>query len=369
MPNRTVLALGAEMKSAPCLATPEEFFACEDTGDLGNPENYRSFVTAVEKLLKICDGNPDVVAVDMHPMYTATKYAARLSAPVFPVQHHHAHIVSCMADRGVSGSVLGIACDGTGYGTDGAIWGCELLACDVSGFARIGHLGEFPLPGGDSAAIETWRPAASLLAVAAGTKWFESTTGKRIFGKVDPEALSVTLARLGKPAALAKTTSLGRLFDAAAFISGLCDRNITDACAPVALQRAAEMSENHCHFTRRVYEKDGVLIMDQLPMIMEMADAAATGESPGSLALGFHISLAEMIADAAAGGAEKAGIKNIMLSGGCFLNWLLTETLAEKLGKAGLQVYTHDQISTGDAGIAVGQAIAAACSDGSRVTK
>ncbi len=359
-PEKTILALGAEMKSAPCLASPDGIFLCPDRGHLGNPDNYRAFVAAVDDLLDRCGGAPDAVAVDLHPAYAATRYAERLAAPVCRVQHHHAHIVACMVDRNVSGTVLGISCDGTGYGTDGAIWGCEVLVCAEADFTRAAHLRAFPLPGGDAAAIDTWRPAVSLLADAMAPGWFDTADARRLLARVDSTALSVTRARLAGASRPVHTTSLGRLFDAAAFITGLCDRNVTDADAPAALQRAAEAADRSCAMNGENREIGDGITMDQRPLVAALAAAAAAGEDAGAIAAGFHRAVADMLAGAAVTTAERTGISAVMLSGGCFFNRLLRELLAERLNNAGLAVYNHNAVSAGDAGIAVGQAVAAA---------
>jgi hydrogenase maturation protein HypF len=359
-PRHTILACGAEMKSAPCLLTKEGIILSKDLGHLGDPDNFRAFAAEVERLLGLCKGGIDAVACDMHPAYAATRHARTLGAPVIEVQHHHAHVVSCMAEHGLDGPVVGIACDGTGYGTDGAVWGCEVLVCEAADFTRFAHLRPFALPGGDAAAIETWRPAISLLVDALGDEWFDTEAADSMAVRIGAGALNILRTRLSSGASMAQTTSLGRLFDAAAFLTDLCDRNDTDAAAPIALQKAAEACEE-CEVLEWSLDpcSPGPVQMDARAMIRRLAEAGAAGADPGPLARGFHEAVASMLAGAANLACEQCACDRVVLSGGCFFNSLLRESLTEKLKQSGREVYNHGEISAGDAGIAPGQAVSA----------
>ncbi len=354
-----VLALGGELKSAVCLLKDDEALLSEHLGDLDNPAAYRNFVGTVDRLRTLFDCEPALAAADLHPAYAAGRFARELGLPVTEVQHHHAHIVSCMADNGVEGEVLGIACDGTGYGSDGAIWGCELLLADEAGFDRAGHLRYFPLFGGDAAARETWRPAAGQLAESYGADWRRALPG--LADRVDPEALAMAERFFSAPASpTVQTSSLGRLFDAVAWLLGLCEHNRAEAQAPMALEAAAFAYGPAPALPFELIEEDGSLVLDQRPMIRAIVAGLGAGRSAGELAAAFHQTLADLLASAAARVLDRVGDRPIMLSGGCFANRLLTEQLVDRLKARGRAVYIHHRVPAGDGGLALGQAVCAA---------
>jgi hydrogenase maturation protein HypF len=228
-----ILAVGGELKSTVCLLNRSQAVLSEHLGELSNAAAYRNFVQTIDRFKTLLKLDPRVVAYDMHPDYAATRYARSLKLKGVPVQHHHAHVVSCMADNGISGPVVGVSCDGTGYGPDGAIWGCEVLVCDEAEYARAAHLDYFPLLGGDAAAQDTWRPAVGLLHEACGTNWRHAADF--CLRRVEPEAVRLAEGRLAGGARVPLTSSLGRLFDAVAFILGVCDRNRYEAEAAMSL--------------------------------------------------------------------------------------------------------------------------------------
>ena len=361
-----VLALGGELKSAVCILKGNEAVLSKPVGDLGVPENYRAFLAAVEEIQQRLCVRPGIIAYDLHPQYAATRYALSRASSKNPnspnkrtiaVQHHHAHIVSCMVENGLSGEVIGVACDGTGYGADGTIWGCEVLTCDVADFRRTGHLRTFPLPGGDAAAIETWRPAVGLLTETFGKDWPDAA--RAVTGRIDPHTLSLTRSRLAWPnARITRTSSLGRLFDGVAFLLGICDRNDTEAQAPIALEALAGAAPDTatCNWTLNDLP-DGAVEMDFRPMIREIIDG---GRSREQFARAFHETVAAMLGACAGRLAERTGHKRVVLSGGCFANRLLLGQLVNLLRADGRDVYVHHRVSTGDAGIALGQAATAA---------
>ena len=354
-----ILALGGELKSAVCLLGDDEALLSEHLGDLDNPAAYRNFVSTVARLQELVDVKPVLVAADLHPGYAATRHARELGLPITEVQHHHAHVVSCMADAGVTGDVLGIACDGTGYGDDGAIWGCELLLCDEARHERAGQLRYFPLLGGDAAARDTWRPAAGLLAETFGAGWPEAIPGA--FDRVDADTLALAERFLAAPAPPSvRTSSLGRLFDAVAFLLGLCDRNHAEAQAPMALEAAAARHGDAEPLAHALTEEDGRLLLDYRPLMRALAEGVGAGRETGELAAAFHASLAAMLAEGAERVLARAGDRPVMLSGGCFANRLLTEALHRRLKAAGRDVYIHHRVPAGDGGLALGQAVCAA---------
>lgn len=354
-----ILAVGGELKSAICLYTGRSAVLSEHLGELTNPAAYRHFVQTIERFVQLLHVTPRVVACDLHPDYAATRWAHSLGLPVIDVQHHHAHVVGCMADNRITGKVVGISCDGTGYGTDGVIWGCEVFVCDEADFERAAHLRYYPLLGGDSAAKQTWRPAAGLLFETFGSSWCEQADS--LLQRVPADALQVAAGRFAHVDRIAKTSSLGRLFDAVAFLLGCCDYNHHEAQAAMSLEALAERcGDSDTCLPQTLIAKDDILVLDPRPLITEMVSAIADGGNPAGLARGFHDSVAMMLASAAIRTARRTELKRVVLSGGCFVNRLLLERTATALTEAGLQVFTHQQTPPGDGGLALGQAVVAA---------
>ena len=353
-----ILALGGELKSSICLYSGSEAFLGEHLGDLDNPAAYRTFLETVGHCQRLLDIEPERVACDMHPDYAATRRARELGLPLTEVQHHHAHIVSCMADNGISGDVIGLACDGTGYGDDGSVWGCELLVCDEACYRRAGHLRSFPLFGGDAAARETWRPAAGLLREAFGDGWRGELPGR--FSGTPDVALDMAERFFAAPASpVLLTSSLGRLFDGVAFLLGLCDHNHSEAQAPMALEAAAAAGASPLACGIYLAE-DGGRVLDHRPLIRAIVDGVRAGAPVAELAGGFHEALALLLAEAAVDESRATGLTRVVLSGGCFANRLLTERCCHHLKLRGLAAFIHRRVPTGDGGLALGQAVVAA---------
>jgi hydrogenase maturation protein HypF len=356
-----ILALGPELKSTVCLLQGRRACISEDHGHLADPNAYRAFLNTVERLRDMAESPPRVLAHDLHPDYAATRYARQLrNVTLIPVQHHHAHVAAASAEHGLAGRVVGVACDGTGYGTDGNIWGGEILLAETDGrFTRAGHLAEFPLPGGDAAAIDTFRPAAGLVHAVFGPHWPEAALDR--FARIDAQGLAVLRKQLASPTArIVRTTSTGRLFDAVAFLLGLCDRNTTEAAAPIALQTAAQSTEDTLELDSDILLEDDNLILDTRPLVRSLLNSIAAGNDPAALARGFHRALAALLAEGAIRTCRRADTQDVVLSGGCFLNPLLTAALSDRLAAAGLNVYTHGSLSPGDACVSLGQAMIAA---------
>jgi hydrogenase maturation protein HypF len=359
LPQETprILAVGGELKSTVCLLRPSEAVLSEHLGDLVHPQSYRSFVQAIERLRELFDFEPELVAHDLHPQYLSTGYARRLEAPLVTVQHHHAHIASVMAEWGESGPVIGLACDGAGYGPDGAVWGCEVLRCERGEYQRLGHLESFPLVGGDSAALETWRPAASLLRAALGEGWRERC--RNLFRVVPDDFLEVFEQQAASGANSPPTSSLGRVFDAVAFLVGLCDRNRHEAEAAMALEAAAGTCPAE-PFAYTVLEQDGVLIASPLPVMIEVLEALETGMPGERIAARFHETVAQMLAEAAETASNGMHVDVVALSGGCFCNRRLLARLVGLLEARSLRVLLNRRVPCGDGGLSLGQAAVAA---------
>jgi hydrogenase maturation protein HypF len=353
--RRTVLAVGAELKSTVAVASGTSVVVSHHLGDLEHAATHQAFRQAVEHLLHLRDVDPEVIAHDLHPEYLSTKFALDLDVPLLGVQHHHAHIASCLAEHGEEGQVVGIAYDGLGWGTDGTAWGGEFLVCDLDGFERAGHLRPVPLPGGAAAIREPWRMAVSWAAAALDDDAL-------------PDVLAPLDARWPEVAALAAstralaTTSAGRLFDAVAALLGVRSVTTYEGQAAIeleALARQVAPSAAACPPVE-VRVEDGRAVLDPAPLVRAVVDAVARGEAPALTAAGFHRGLATGTIEIATAIAADRGLGTVALSGGVFQNARLTALVAGGLEEAGLRVLTHRLVPPNDGGISFGQAAIAA---------
>ncbi len=344
----TVLAVGAELKSSICLIHDGLIYLGKPGPGLIEADAYRDFVSKIQLFLSSLPKNPDLIVCDLHPGYSSTSYAKSLGLPLLQIQHHYAHIIACMVENGLNPPVLGIAADGTGYGTDGAIWGCELLKADFAGFDRLGHLKYFKLFGGDSASTETWRPAAGLMT---------ETFGKDFLLKdIDNEVLGIAKTKILSGSGVVNTSSLGRLFDGVSFLLGLCEKNQTEAQAAIALENAASRAKKSQNLRFEIIEAgNGCIGLDFRPLIKNIIELRDQGEEIASIALSFHETLAKMLTDSVNILSQKTKIRNITLSGGCFLNKILTKEIEYKADRT-LNLYKHKLTAPGDDCIAFGQA-------------
>ncbi len=364
-PSPVILAVGAELKNAVCLYRDGRGVLSEHIGDLKDGRVYRHFIRVINDLEALFDLRPEVIAADLHPQYLSTEYALRRAAgklagraglPLIRVQHHHAHIVSCLAEHGRSDEVIGLSCDGTGYGPDGAVWGCEVLRAGPGDFVRLGHLRYFPLPGGDAAARRTARPAAGLLAETFGPEWVSLPVARRLEGNGDDlEAIAEQLAAgVNCPVG----SSLGRFFDGVAAICGIAPANRYDAEAPMLLEgAAAEGVEDAYPFKLTDGEPFEI---DYRPMVEALAGDLQGGSAAGEVAARFHNTVAAMLAEAARRAREMTALETAALSGGCLANRYLRRRLAGLLRADGFEVLTHSRIPCNDGGLALGQAVSAA---------
>jgi hydrogenase maturation protein HypF len=362
---RHVLACGAELKHTFCLAKGGHAFLSHHIGDLENYETYRSFTEGVEHFRRLFAVEPVVVAHDLHPEYLSTKYALELEG-VEPegVQHHHAHVAACLADNGEPGPVIGVAFDGLGYGTDGTIWGGELLVADLEGFRRAGHLEVVPMPGGPAAVREPWRMAAA---------WLDAAFAGRV-----PERLDVVgrnRARWERVVALARsgtaspaTSSAGRLFDAVAAILGVRDTINYEGQAAVELEQLADPSETGAYGASIVGpDADGGLLrLGGTDLVRAVVEEVTAGVAPGLVAARFHNGLAAATVAACQHLRDTTGLGTVALSGGVFQNMLLLERTVTALEQQGFRVLVHSRVPPNDAGISLGQAAVAGARDRAR---
>ena len=355
--ERSILAVGGELKSTVCLYRGGEAVLSEHLGDLTRPEAYRHFVGSIDRFMELFAFRPQLVAHDLHPRYLSTEYARNLELPIVAVQHHHAHVVSVMAEWDVVEPVIGLSCDGVGYGIDGAAWGGEVLRCDAESFDRVAHLEYFPLVGGDRAAIETWRPAAALLRQAFGNEWRDHAVG--LPGRFPARDLAAVDQLMQAGINSPPTSSLGRVFDAVSFLLGLCDRNRHEAEAAMALEAVAgdRPAEPYSFVSEAAAVSGGLSLA---PALVELVEDLRTGREPGEVSARFHETVARMLVAAAVAACEAGGLSTAALSGGCFANRRLLSRVVELLEDQHLSVLYHRQVPCGDGGLSLGQAVAAA---------
>jgi hydrogenase maturation protein HypF len=348
--GRPILAVGAELKSTVAITLGSDVVASHHIGDLEHLATYRSFLQAIDHLGALYGVVPEVVAHDLHPEYLSSKLAADLDLPAIGVQHHHAHIASCLTEHRRTGPVLGLAFDGLGYGTDGTLWGGELLVADLRGFERVGHLATVTMPGGVAAIREPWR---------MGVAWARHAGADHPFD--DPRAGAV--ASLVEGGHGPTTSSMGRLFDAAAALIGLRPVVSYEAQAAVeleALARAVPRGEAPTHAVDVHRDASGMVVIDPSPLVVALVQGRAGGVAPPVLAAGFHESMGRAVAAAAVDLAREHGLGTVALSGGVFQNPRLSEIVEEALAGAGLEVLVHRLVPPNDAGISIGQAAVAA---------
>ena len=347
-----VLACGAALKSTFCLTRGGQAFVSHHVGDLDEYATYTSYVDGIEHLQQLLEVRPLVVAHDLHPGYPSTAYAHELAdVELLGVQHHHAHIASCLADNGVSERVIGVAFDGLGLGSDGTAWGGEFLLADLTGFTRAAHLAPVAMPGGDAATRQPWRMAAAHLDAAyAGQVPPGLEVVARQGGRWE-QVLSVARSGVHAPV----TSSAGRLFDAVSSLLGVRDVVTYEGQAAVELEHAADPTELGSYPVPVV---DGVV--DVGALVRALSDDLRRGTAVPVLAGRFHNALADVVADVCGRLRDASGLTTVALSGGVFQNALLVTRCLDRLESAGFSVLTHQQVPPNDGGISLGQAAVAA---------
>ncbi|HKG17759.1 MAG TPA: carbamoyltransferase HypF [Solirubrobacteraceae bacterium] len=355
--RRPILACGAELKNTFCLVKGERAWVGHHIGDLRNYETLRSFAEGVEHFERLFAVAPEVVAHDLHPEYLSTKYAFdRDGLEPVGVQHHHAHLAACLAEHGETGQAVGAIYDGTGLGTDGAVWGGELLWGGLKDFRRQGSLLAVRLPGGDAAVRQPWRMACAWL-VAAGDE--DPRPPAALAGAVDPEAWAkvAALARTGLSSP--PTTSMGRLFDAVAALCGLRAEVNYEGQAAIELEAACGPFEQVA-YPLPVLEKEGGLVLDARPTIRALVDELSRDVSVPAAAARFHNAVATATAAACRLICRWRRTPTVVLSGGVFQNRRLLEATVARLAESGLRALVPELLPPNDGGIAYGQAAVAA---------
>ena len=352
-----VLACGSHLKNTFCLGKERQAFVGHHIGDLENLETLTSFREGIEHFQRLFDMYPAMIAYDLHPEYLATKYALESDIPrKVGVQHHHAHIASVMAEHGLTGPVIGVAADGTGYGTDGAVWGGEVMVADFTGFERLAHLAYMPLPGGEQAIRQPWRVAAAYLARAYGDDFLNAHIS--FTQQLDRAKWHVLRQMIAKNINCPQTSSMGRLFDAVAAL--LCVRSEVqyEGQAAIELEILANQAKN---------SEEGMYpfaiagqLLDVLPAMRAIVDDIQQGIPSAQIALRFHHTIAELLATACSEARERTGLHIVALSGGVFQNRLLLERLIFRLETMAFQVYINRRVPPNDGGVSLGQLAIAA---------
>ncbi|WP_406699267.1 carbamoyltransferase HypF [Singulisphaera sp. Ch08] len=353
--RRPTLALGGQLKATFALGRGRYAVLSHHLGDLDHYEAYRAYVEAIAHYERLFAFEPELIAHDLHPDYASTRYAAERgrSVPLLAVQHHHAHVASCMAEHGLDEPVIGVAFDGTGYGTDGAVWGGEFLTGDFRAFRRAAHFRYVAMPGGEQAIREPWRMACAHLADAGqdGSAWFD---------RIQRPALRVVQQQLERRFNAPMTSSVGRLFDAVAALAGVGDRVRFEGEAAIALEGVASGTPAE-HAYPFAIQPGPSLVVDTRPLIAAVVDDLRAGCKAARIGRRFHSTLVDLIAQVCGRLAAENGLGAVVLSGGVFMNVLLTAETVARLTEDGFRVYRHQRVPPNDGGLCLGQlAIAAA---------
>jgi hydrogenase maturation protein HypF len=350
---RPVLACGAELKSTFCLAKGERAWVGHHIGDLENYETLRSFREGIDHFRRVFAVEPALCAHDLHPDYLSTRYALDLEGvELVPVQHHHAHLAACLAEHGEEGPALGAIFDGTGFGSDGAVWGGELLAGDLRDFERRGHLLEVRLPGGAAAIREPWRMACAWAGAALGPRpVLPATLRGRVEERQWRNCCELIERGIGSP----PTSSIGRLFDAVGVLCGAPARARCEGQAAVELEGMCAAGTGG-RYEMSILGRDGRLVLDPRPTVRAVLADLDRGRAPAVVAARFHETLAVGTAEACAVLAAEDDLDTVVLAGGVFQNRRLLERVAELLAAAGLRPLTPERLPPNDGGISFGQA-------------
>jgi hydrogenase maturation protein HypF len=352
-----LLAVGGEMKNTLCLTRGTTAFLSQHIGEMGYRDTYEFFLKTVTHMKRILTIEPQAIACDLHPGYTTTHYAhAQKELPVIEVQHHHAHIVSCLAENGVRDKVLGVAFDGTGYGADETVWGGEFLLTDYTSFKRVAHLVPLPLPGGEQAIKYPWRMALSYLVTFCADEMERSNL--EVLRKRNIREKEVVIKLIKSLFNSPLTSSMGRLFDAVSALLGICEHSTYEGQAAVELEMAMEGdTDEYYPFLSQC--KGECQIIDPAPLIRGILVDLREQRTSGYISSKFHNSIVTMSVNTCCVLRERWKITKVALSGGCFQNTYFLCKSITKLKDSGFEVFVHHQVPPNDGGIALGQALIA----------
>ena len=357
-----VLAVGGELKNTFCIGVDSRFYPSPYVGDLEDLRTVKALQETIQRFQTLLEVHPQVVVCDLHPKYNSTVVAEELGYPIVKVQHHYAHILSCMVENDCQEPVIGVAFDGTGYGTDGTIWGGEILLADYEDFTRFGNITPFLQIGGDVSAKEGWRIAVSMIYGYTKDRELAGEIMKKLDLCSEKES-KVQFAMADRKLNAVLSTSVGRLFDAVSAILGIRHKSSFEGEASMALEFAAEAYEQNNHVQKQnekmnplVYEEDGHVILNTQLLVQRIVEAKLQGADSGRLAYWFHEILAEQITAVCVEARNVSGRQKAVLSGGVFQNRLLLRLTEERLTEEGFEVLRHRMVPPNDGGIAVGQA-------------
>jgi hydrogenase maturation protein HypF len=355
-----LLAVGPELKNTVCVTRGSELFLSHHVGDLKNEATRRSFEHAIEHMSKLLEVMPEVIAHDLHPGYLSTRYAlAQERLPTVAVQHHHAHMAACMCEHGLNEPVVGVVFDGTGYGTDGNVWGGEFLVGDYARFERAAHVSYFRLPGGDRAVEEPWRVAWSLLWEAYGESFAELDVPVVRGRSTEERRVLARMLRTGLRSPL--SSSVGRLFDGVAALLGVCERCRYEAQAAIELEQLVTPGAADSPLPWELCGAEGwPWRIDPAPAVRELVREVRRGSATAAELSGrFHSTVVDVVGGTCEAIRARTGLGRVVLSGGVFQNELLLRGCRGVLERAGFQVYAHRLVPANDGGVALGQAAVA----------
>ncbi|MCN9242243.1 carbamoyltransferase HypF [Streptomyces sp. RY43-2] len=362
---RAALAVGGDLKSVLCLGEGRRAWLSAHIGDMDDLATQRAFERAAAHLESITPVRPEMLVADRHPGYRSARWAVRNAAgrPVVQVQHHHAHVAAAMAENGRDGSrpVIGVAFDGTGYGDDGAVWGGEVLLADYDGFTRFGHLAYVPLPGSDAAVQRPYRMALAHLRAAG----LDRSDRLACTAACPPDELRVLERQLERNLNCVPTSSMGRLFDAVSSLAGVCQRAGYEAQAAVELEAAAlrapaDDTTAYAFALRPARPGGGPVQADPAPVLAAVVDDLRAGVGPALIAARFHRAVTGLVHRLCVLARERHGLDTVALTGGVFLNSLLSSGCSRALEADGFTVLRHHLVPPGDGGLALGQLMVAA---------
>lgn len=355
----TILAVGGELKNTVCVTRGSEAFLSQHVGDLENPEAYRCFEEAVLHFERILEVEPRIIAYDLHPDYLSTRWAlARTGVQLVGVQHHHAHVAACMAENHLKGRVIGIALDGTGFGTDGNTWGGEVLLADYRDFERVAHFEYVAMPGGAAAIREPWRMAVSYLAHHFGGELLDLEIS--FVKQLDRPRVETIMRMIEKGLNCPLTSSCGRLFDAVAALVGVRQKVNYEGQAAIELEMSMEDPKDDSYYPLSLRQKNGGWIINTKTLFEAIIGDLRNRVPTDVISQRFHNGLVEVFTQLAMFLRERTSENRVCLSGGTFQNVYLLEHLQSRLHSNGFEVFTHSQVPAGDGGLSLGQALVAA---------
>jgi hydrogenase maturation protein HypF len=361
-----ILACGAELKNTFCLARDNYAFISQHIGDLENLETLTSFEKGIEHFKNLFSISPSIIAYDLHPEYLSTKYAQKLKTQnsklkTVGIQHHHAHIASCMAENNIEDKVIGVAFDGLGYGIDGAFWGGEFIVADFSEFIRVAYLEYVSMPGGTKAIKEPYRMAISYLYKSYGNEILDLEI--EFINRIPKKQLQLLTNVISNKLNSPLTSSVGRLFDAVSSLLGICDKVNYEGQSAIELEMAIKVKSQKSKvksYGYTVIKEDEVFIVDPKQIIMGIIEDLKKAIPVGVISFKLHNTIVEIIVNICKRIHNITGLNKVVLSGGVFQNMFLLSNAVNRLRVEGFEVYTHHKVPTNDGGISLGQVAIAA---------